>query len=223
MATRVETENVIVPYRADWRRGRLTSWLTTVDHKRIGILYIWTALGFFALGGVLALLMRTQLARRRGLPDARRVQRGGHDPRDVDDLPRHRPDPRRLRQLPGAADDRGARHGVPTPERTLVLALRPRRARPLPQLLRRAARPRRGWTSYVPLSTCTRPDGARTCGSSACTSSSISSLAGAINFVVTIHNMRRRGMTWMRIPLFVWAILTYAWLLVLGSRPCRRG
>ena len=33
--------------------------------------------------------------------------------------------------------------------------------------------------------------------------------------MVTIHNMRARGMTWMRIPLFVWAILTYAWLLVL--------
>ena len=52
----------VQPYRADWRRGRVTSWLTTVDHKRIGILYIWTALGFFALGGVLALLIRTQLA-----------------------------------------------------------------------------------------------------------------------------------------------------------------
>ena len=49
-------------YRADWRRGRVTSWLTTVDHKRIGILYLWTALVFFALGGVLALLIRAQLA-----------------------------------------------------------------------------------------------------------------------------------------------------------------
>ena len=50
------------PYRADWRRGRVASWLTTVDHKRIGILYIWTSLVFFAIGGILALLMRTQLA-----------------------------------------------------------------------------------------------------------------------------------------------------------------
>ena len=33
-------------------------WLTTVDHKRIGILYIWTSLVFFALGGILALLIR---------------------------------------------------------------------------------------------------------------------------------------------------------------------
>ena len=44
------------PYRADWRRGKLASWLTTVDHKRIGILYIGTALVFFLLGGLLALL-----------------------------------------------------------------------------------------------------------------------------------------------------------------------
>src|SRR5437867_1509429 len=51
----------VQPFRADWRRGRITSWLTTIDHKRIGILYIWTALGFFALGGLLALLIRSQL------------------------------------------------------------------------------------------------------------------------------------------------------------------
>src|SRR5207247_11132356 len=51
----------VQPFRADWRRGKVTSWLTTVDHKRIGILYIWTALGFFALGGLLALLIRWHL------------------------------------------------------------------------------------------------------------------------------------------------------------------
>jgi cytochrome c oxidase subunit 1 len=49
------------PYRADWRRGKVASWLTTVDHKRIGLLYIWTSLVFFALGGFLALLIRIQL------------------------------------------------------------------------------------------------------------------------------------------------------------------
>ena len=41
----------------------LWSWLTTIDHKRIGILYGSTAFIFFLLGGLEALLMRTQLAR----------------------------------------------------------------------------------------------------------------------------------------------------------------
>jgi cytochrome c oxidase subunit I+III len=42
------------------RRG-VYGWLTTTDHKRIGILYLFTSLAFFAAGGVEALLMRTQL------------------------------------------------------------------------------------------------------------------------------------------------------------------
>ncbi|MEA2492099.1 MAG: cytochrome c oxidase subunit, partial [Thermoleophilaceae bacterium] len=39
------------------------SWLTTVDHKRIGIMYMAGALMFFCIGGVEALIMRTQLAK----------------------------------------------------------------------------------------------------------------------------------------------------------------
>ena len=42
----------------------------------------------------------------------------------------------------------------------------------------------------------------------------ISSLFGAINFIVTILNMRTPGMTWLRLPLFCWSILIYSWLLV---------
>ena len=40
----------------------LLSWLSTTDHKRIGILYMGSTLGFFLIAGVLALVMRTQLA-----------------------------------------------------------------------------------------------------------------------------------------------------------------
>ena len=39
----------------------VVGWLTTTDHKRIGILYFFTSLAFFAAGGVEALMMRTQL------------------------------------------------------------------------------------------------------------------------------------------------------------------
>ena len=44
-------------------RDDLLGWVTTTDHKRIGILYLCTSLGYFAIAGILALLIRTQLAR----------------------------------------------------------------------------------------------------------------------------------------------------------------
>src|SRR6267142_1212011 len=42
--------------------SRLHEWIVTVDHKRLGIMYIASALFFFAVAGVLAALMRMQLA-----------------------------------------------------------------------------------------------------------------------------------------------------------------
>ena len=48
--------------RADWRRHGFAAWIATTDHKRIGVLYLWTSLVFLAAGGVLALLLRSQLA-----------------------------------------------------------------------------------------------------------------------------------------------------------------
>jgi len=42
--------------------GGLLDWLTTTNHKKIGLLYILTTLVFFLLGGIIALVMRTELA-----------------------------------------------------------------------------------------------------------------------------------------------------------------
>jgi cytochrome c oxidase subunit 1 len=50
------------PTHAEHAKSGLWSWVTTVDHKRIAILYFFTALGFFFLGGFEALLIRLQLA-----------------------------------------------------------------------------------------------------------------------------------------------------------------
>jgi cytochrome c oxidase subunit 1 len=49
-----------------WHRGRVASWLVSVDHKRIGALYLGWAGIFFVIAGVLTLLMRLQMTR----PDA---------------------------------------------------------------------------------------------------------------------------------------------------------
>src|SRR5258708_11031574 len=51
------------------RRG-VGAWLTTTDHKKIGILYIVSTFVFFVLGGLAALLVRTQLA----LPESRPLE-----------------------------------------------------------------------------------------------------------------------------------------------------
>ena len=127
-----------------------------------------------------------------------------------------RPDLRRLRQLPRAADDRRARHGVSAPERAVVLVL------PLGGIVlmlswlreeRAGARGLDGRTRRS-RSGSSAPATARTTGFSRLHILSLSSLLGAINFIVTIHNMRTRGMTWMRMPVFVWTIEVYAILLV---------
>src|SRR6266536_5597342 len=65
-----EAEPVLYPRRRVFARPKATagwwSWMTTVDHKRIGILYGVTSFTFFLVGGSEALLIRAQLARPNG-------------------------------------------------------------------------------------------------------------------------------------------------------------
>jgi cytochrome c oxidase subunit 1 len=213
VAVRAEVQ----PYRADWKRGRVASWVTTVDHKRIGILYITTSLVFLAIGGLLSLFMRAQLA----TPNEHFVTRSQYD---------------QLFTIHGTT----MIFLVVVPilagfGNFLVPLMIGARDMAFPRLnafsywmfllggfvlysswLAKGGPSQSGWTAYVPLS-----EGAFSKGHGqdlwilSLHLLAISSLAGAINFIATIHNMRAPGMTWTRIPLFVWSIEVYAALLIL--------
>jgi heme/copper-type cytochrome/quinol oxidase subunit 1 len=77
--------------------------------------------------------------------------------------------------------------------------------------------PSGGWTMYAPLSdNAYLQDGGVDAWIFMIHLTGISSILGAINFVATIHNMRAKGMGWGRMPLFIWTILIYSYLLILA-------
>ncbi|MEU3383238.1 cbb3-type cytochrome c oxidase subunit I, partial [Streptomyces caelestis] len=65
MATRDAADSAHTPALAAERPAgaKAVKWLTTTDHKTIGTLYLVTSFAFFLIGGVMALLMRAELAR----------------------------------------------------------------------------------------------------------------------------------------------------------------
>ena len=210
MAVRAEP----VEYPVPWWRGRFASWITTVDHKRIGILYLVTCLVFFGAGGVLALLMRTQLAQ----ANQDFLTRNSYN--EVMTL--HGTAMVFLVVVPilagfgnflvplmiGARDVAFPRLNALSYWLFLFggLVL-------FASFFASGGAPATGWTIYAPLSEQVGGDGVDFLILSLHILS-VSSLVGAINFVVTIHRLRAPGMTWMRVPLFVWTIEVYAALLI---------
>ncbi len=212
MAARAEVQ----PYRADWKRGRVTSWLTTADHKRIGILYIVTSLVFLGIGGLLSLFMRAQLA----VPNEHFVTRDRYN----ELFTMHGTTMVFLVVVPilagfgnflvplmiGARDMAFPRLNAFSYWMFLLGGI------VLYSSYASAGGPAKaGWTAYPPLSeNAYSPGSGQDLWILSLHLLAVSSLAGAINFIATIHNMRAPGMSWMRIPLFVWSIEVYAALLV---------
>ena len=75
-----------------------------------------------------------------------------------------------------------------------------------------------GWTSYSPLAT-TIPTHGQAFWLIGMVFLITSSLLGAVNFIATIIQLRAPGMTWMRLPFFVWAQFVTGFLLLLAFPP----
>jgi cytochrome c oxidase subunit 1 len=197
-------------------RFGLASWLLTKDHKRIAILYLISVSIFFALGGLMAVLIRVELA----TPEGDLVQ-------------------------PDIYNRLFTMHGVLMIFFFLIPAIPGVLGNFLIPLMIGAkdlAFPKinllswyvyvvgglftfyalisggvdTGWTFYAPLST-TYTNTPVIAVALGVFITGFSSILTGLNFVVTIHRMRAPGMTWSRLPLFVWAHYATSLIQILGT------
>src|SRR5579875_4072974 len=227
MATTIEpaAQRYVDELAAVWteRKGVL-GWLTTVDHKRIGIMYFFTSLALFGCGGVEAMLIRTQLI-----------------------------GPNQHVLSPAAYDEVFTMHGVTMiflfviPMTTgafgnyLLPLMIGARDMAFPRMnavsywiylcsaifmyisLATGHAPNAGWFDYVPLASKRFDPGVNIdFYGFGLIFNSLSSTAAAINFIVTIFKMRAPGMSLNRMPLFCYAFLaaSFSLLFALPALSC---
>ena len=206
----------IVAHAVPRPRKAWLDWVTTVDHKKIGILYMVTAFVFFLVGGIEALLIRIQL----GAPDNTFLT-----PEKYNQLfTMHGTTMIFLFVVPMMAGF--GNYFVPLMIGARDMAFPRLNALSYWLFLFGAIvlyvslffnPPEAGWTSYTPLSSSAYlPNSGVDAWIFMVHLTGLSSLLGAVNFYVTIANMRAPGMGWGRLPLFVWTILTFAVLLILA-------
>jgi cytochrome c oxidase subunit 1 len=189
------------------------SWVTTVDHKKIGILYSITAFVFFVIGGIEALAIRAQLAQPNGeILDADLYNQlfTMHGltmiflvvmPLGVGLMNYLIP------LMIGARDVAFPRLNAFSYWVFLLGGLF------LYSSFVLGGAPDGGWFGYAPLSR-SLPGHGMTFYSLGLQMLGVASLAGAINFIITIINMRAPGMTLMRMPVFIWMSLVTSFLLL---------
>src|SRR5437899_4932719 len=211
MATAEQTFPIARP-----RYTGILEWITTTDHKKIGVLYLTTTFFFFLTGGLLALAMRTQLA----TPDTGLLT---------------------AQEYGQAFTTHGTTMGflfvVPvwTGFANFIIPLQlGARDMAFPRLNALSywlllaggivlyssfivGAPAIGWTGYVPLSTREYSPGYGVdLWVLGLTVLGFSSIFGALNMIVTIISLRAPGMTFYRITLFTWSVLVTSFLLVLA-------
>ena len=191
------------------------SWLFTTDHKRIAMLYLWSITLMFIVGGAFAILVRIHLTQPNGL------------------------------FAPETYNRLFTMHGVvmiffflvPSIPATLGNFLLPIQigakdlAFPRVNLLSwylyivgaafaiyAVARGGvdTGWTFYAPYST-TYSNSYVLSAAVGAFIAGFSSITTGLNFIVTVHKMRAPGMSWMRMPLFIWAHYATGLIQILGT------
>ena len=197
-------------------RGRLLDWLKTTDHKKIGILYLISSFSFFAVGGVFALLMRTELAR----PGTQIFQ--PHVYNQLFTL--HGTLMIFLVIFPLLAGF--GNYFVPLQIGALDMAFPRINALSfwllpvggltiLSGFFAKGGAAAAGWTGYPPLSE--QIGTGQDLWIAGLIIVGTASILGGINFIVTILRMRAPGMTMMRMPVFTWSILATSLLVVLAA------
>lgn len=193
------------------------AWIFSTDHKRIGLLYLYTILAFFGIGLILGLLMKFEL-----IAPGQTIM-GPQTYNSVFTL--HGVIMIFVVVIPGLPAVFGnfampIQIGAPDvafPKLNLlswwiyvtgILLV-------LLSLLTGDGAPDTGWTFYAPYSFETTTNmlpavlGAFVLG--------FSSILTGLNFIVTMHRMRAPGMTWLKMPLFPWTLYGTAWIQLLAT------
>ena len=205
---------------ASAQRSSLYEWVTTTDHKKIGILYIINSFVFFFIGGVLALGVRTELAQP-GLQFLTDMQYNEF-------FSMHATFMIFLFIIPMLAGF--GNYVVPLQLGAPDMAFPRINAMsfwmlPLGGILLllgfvTGGTAAAGWTSYAPLSE-DHPLAATGSGQDlwivAIVLIGTSSILGAINFLVTIFKMRAPGMTLFRMPIMAWTVLVTSVLVLMAT------
>jgi len=203
--------------RPAWYEAGVWGWVTSTNHKRIGILYLGTSFVFFFAAGAMAMLMKTQLAR---------PNNGFLTPQEYNQIfTMHGTTMVFLFGMPVLAGF--ANYLVP-----LMIGARDM---VFPRLnafsywsylagglllyssFLAGGAPDAGWFSYAPLTESPFSKGmGMDYWSISIIMLGLSSIAGAVNVLVTVLTMRAPGMTFNRMPLFVWATFVNQFIILVA-------
>ncbi|MFB6342452.1 cbb3-type cytochrome c oxidase subunit I [Saccharicrinis sp. FJH62] len=195
----------------------LLGWLTSTDHKRIGLLYLYSIMTFFLIAAVLGLLMRIEKIAPGETIMGAQTYNGLFTIHGIIMI--------FIVVIPGLAAVFGnfflpimiGAKDVMFPKLNLFswyLYILGAILGVLSQFVGNGP-PDTGWTFYVPYSA--EANSNVIYALTAAFILGFSSILTGINFIVTIHRMRAPGMGWFKMPLFPWALYATAWTQVLAT------